>query len=595
MLTIFMLNNRTLRTRFIAGVVFALCFLSFNTAEAQPVEGRLQPPDTTSPRATLFTFLSSMGEAYKSAGAEGTAGSIQALQRAVRCLDLSELPPRLAEDQGIEAALMLKEVLARIELPPAEAVPVILDDDTSLHKWRIPKTEITIALKTEGPRSGEYLFSSDTVARTREFYERVQDLPYLDRSTPGIYNAYLTTPGPGIDHSWDKWLPGWSVKIIAEQTVWQWLATGLTLCVLLVIIGLLVAAARRIDHREPESASQETESESRNRLIRWQPAMIIALSISFAAINSADWFIDEVVNLAGFPDDVVTYFLSLLGFITLAWLGMIVAKVCGELLIRVGGFTDEAASSRLIRLISGAIGLSFVVGIFVYAAQEFGLPGYSIVTGLGVGGIAIGFGAQSLVRDILSGVLFLVDDAFRVGEYIDTGSAKGTVEKISARSMQLRHHDGPLDTIPFGEIKQLRNYSRDWVIMKLPIRVAFGTDTERIRKLIKKLGIALLEDPEIGDKFIEPLKSQGVWQLDDFGIVMRVKFKTTPGEQFDIRRIVYLRIQELFEREGIEFAGREVRVKMTGESKDIDQLPESLKGTAADIGDDDPSNQNKAN
>ena len=120
------------------------------------------------------------------------------------------------------------------------------------------------------------------------------------------------------------------------------------------------------------------------------------------------------------------------------------------------------------------------------ALSSFGIDIGPLLAGAGVVGIAIGFGAQTLVRDIVSGVFFLVDDAFRRGEYIDVGAVKGTVEKISLRSLRLRHHLGPLHTIPFGEIATLTNYSRDWVIMKLPLRLTYDTDPEKVRKLIKK-------------------------------------------------------------------------------------------------------------
>jgi small-conductance mechanosensitive channel len=193
---------------------------------------------------------------------------------------------------------------------------------------------------------------------------------------------------------------------------------------------------------------------------------------------------------------------------------------------------------------------------------EVGVNIAPLFAGAGILGLAIGFGAQTLIRDIFSGLFFLVDDAFRVGEYIETGAAKGTVERISIRSMQLRHQNGPLHTIPFGEIQQLTNYSRDWVIMKLPLRVTLDTDPERVRKLIKRLGQELLGDPLVGPKFVEPLKSQGVLSIDNFGMVIRVKFMTRPGDQFVARRVVYARIHELFEQEGIEFASRDVRVRV---------------------------------
>ena len=202
------------------------------------------------------------------------------------------------------------------------------------------------------------------------------------------------------------------------------------------------------------------------------------------------------------------------------------------------------------------------------ALAELGVDVAPLFAGAGVIGIAIGFGAQTLVRDVFSGAFFLVDDAFRKGEYIDIGTVKGTVEKISMRSFQLRHHNGPLHTVPFGEIQQLTNYSRDWVMMKLPLRITYDTDVERVRKLIKKLGQEMLEDPEIGHKFLQPLKSQGVLQMEDSAMIIRVKFMTKPGDQFVVRRHVYTRIRDLFEREGIHFAHREVTVRLADDDDD---------------------------
>ncbi len=196
------------------------------------------------------------------------------------------------------------------------------------------------------------------------------------------------------------------------------------------------------------------------------------------------------------------------------------------------------------------------------ALSELGVDIAPLFAGAGVVGLAVGFGSQALIRDIFSGAFFLVDDAFRLGEYIDVGAVKGTVEKISIRSMQLRHHKGPLNTIPFGEITHLTNFSRDWVVMKLPLRVTYDTDVEKVRKLIKKLGQELLEHPEVGGSFLEPLKSQGVYQMEDSAMIIRVKFMTKPGDQFTIRKLVYSRLREMFEKEGIKFAHKEVTVRV---------------------------------
>jgi len=205
-----------------------------------------------------------------------------------------------------------------------------------------------------------------------------------------------------------------------------------------------------------------------------------------------------------------------------------------------------------------------------------------LFAGAGVIGLAIGFGAQTLIRDIFSGAFFLMDDAFRKGEYLDLGNVRGTVERISMRSFQLRHHNGPLHTIPFGDINQLTNFSRDWVMMKLPLRLTYDTDVERVRKLIKKLGQKLLEHPDVGGNFLEPLKSQGVFQMEDSAMIVRVKFMTKPGDQFTTRKVVYSAIRDLFEKEGIKFAHREVTVRMAeGGGRDLNPAERQAVAAAA--------------
>jgi len=190
-----------------------------------------------------------------------------------------------------------------------------------------------------------------------------------------------------------------------------------------------------------------------------------------------------------------------------------------------------------------------------------------LIAGAGVFGLAIGFGAQTLVKDIISGVFFLMDDAFRVGDYLEVSGTKGTVEHISLRSLRLRNPRGQVYFIPFGDMKLVTNLSRDYVIMKLDFRVRYDADVEKIRKIIKKkVYQPIMDDPELGPKLLEPIKSQGVREMDDSAMIMRVKYKTKPGDQFAIRKEVYRLMQEAFKQEGIEFAHRNVTVYMPPET-----------------------------
>ncbi|WP_299367910.1 mechanosensitive ion channel domain-containing protein [uncultured Tateyamaria sp.] len=246
-----------------------------------------------------------------------------------------------------------------------------------------------------------------------------------------------------------------------------------------------------------------------------------------------------------------------------------------------GGGSSASRLATLLPLFRNFVLLVIVLTILLIVLMELGINVGPLFAGAGIVGVAVGFGSQSLVRDIFSGAFFLFDDAFRKGEYIDVGGVKGTVENISVRSFQLRHHLGALHTIPFGEIQVLTNYSRDWVIMKLPLRVTYDTDVEKVRKLIKNLGVALLDDPVIGDNFIQPLKSQGVIEMQDSAMIIRVKFMTKPGDQWLVRKKVYEEIRALFEREGIKFAHREVTVRLADGQKSDELTDEDRKAITA--------------
>lgn len=189
------------------------------------------------------------------------------------------------------------------------------------------------------------------------------------------------------------------------------------------------------------------------------------------------------------------------------------------------------------------------------ALSELGVAIGPLIAGAGVVGVAIGFGAQTLVRDVISGVFYFIDDAFRVGEYIQSANYKGTVESFSLRSVKLRHHRGPLYTIPFGVLGAVQNMSRDWVIDKLTLGVTYDTDIDLVKKLVKDVGRELLEDPELQPHIIETLKMQGIDEFGDFAVKIRLKLTTVPGDQqFIIHRRANMLIKSAFDANGIKFA-----------------------------------------
>ncbi|MBA1144128.1 mechanosensitive ion channel family protein [Mesorhizobium neociceri] len=222
---------------------------------------------------------------------------------------------------------------------------------------------------------------------------------------------------------------------------------------------------------------------------------------------------------------------------------------------------QQARLHTLLPILQNILLASIIVMAVLMMLASLGIQIGPLIAGAGVVGVAVGFGAQTIVKDIISGVFFLLDDAFRVGEYISSGNYKGTVESFSLRSVKLRHHRGPLFTIPFGELGAVQNQSRDWVIDKFNITVGYDTDIDFARKLIKRIGLELAEDPEFKNWVLDPIKMQGVQEFGEYGIVLRVKAMTRPGGAFGMKRKFYVRLRQVFKEQGIELPFPTVHVQ----------------------------------
>jgi small-conductance mechanosensitive channel len=271
-----------------------------------------------------------------------------------------------------------------------------------------------------------------------------------------------------------------------------------------------------------------------------------------------------LASLAAAESPLVRLSLRLVGVATLALLTHVVwitvRTAIDQRLSRVpppGAHHGPDASARLLTLlpllrVTAAVLL--VVMLVLSSLWALGLEITPVLAGAGVVGLALGFGAQALVRDVIAGVFFLAEDAFRIGEYIESGSStKGTVERITLRTVALRHHNGPLHFVPYGALGTVRNTSRDWVVEKFNLPLPIDADSEKIRKLIKKVGEEMVADPELGPLILEPLKGK-LYRVDPGVKIFRCKFRTAPGRQFDLRAQAYKRIEAALAKLGVGFA-----------------------------------------
>jgi small-conductance mechanosensitive channel len=238
-----------------------------------------------------------------------------------------------------------------------------------------------------------------------------------------------------------------------------------------------------------------------------------------------------------------------------------------------GSINDEEKARRarlqtLLPIFRNILAVVIAVIAVLMVLSGLGVEIGPLIAGAGVVGVAVGFGAQTIVKDVISGMFYLWDDAFRVGEYIESGSHKGVVEAFSLRSVRLRHHRGPLTTVPFGELGAVKNLNRDWTIDKITLNVTYDTDLVLAKKVIKQIGQKLLENPDYAPHIIETMKMKGVEQFGEFAIVIRLAMMTKPGEQFVIRRNALAMIRTAFKENGIEFAVPTLQV--SSETHDAD-------------------------
>jgi moderate conductance mechanosensitive channel len=380
----------------------------------------------------------------------------------------------------------------------------------------------------------------------------------------GAQNALLSI---GIVLLWVLWV------LHAMASFW--------LVLVLITLPLAIPVCRRaVQHLlRPPGSAEVAEGPPSVIAVTLERGIRAALFIAAAAVLAWGWGIDLVQHLTSGED---TLFARLVHGVLSAIVILLVADVLWHAMkAAIDRKLAEAADpglpnteeaqkrARLRTLLPIFRNILFVVVgavALLMALSQLGVQIGPLVAGAGVLGIAVGFGAQTFARDVIAGMFYLLDDAFRVGEYIQSGNFKGTVEGFSIRSVRLRHHRGPVYTVPFSLLGAVQNQSRDWVIDKIAINVTYDSDLEKARKLIKQIGLDLQKDEEFAPLILEPLKMQGVDNLGDYAVQLRAKMMTLPGEQFVIRRKAYAMIKKAFDENGIKFAFPTVQVAGEGET-----------------------------
>ena len=188
---------------------------------------------------------------------------------------------------------------------------------------------------------------------------------------------------------------------------------------------------------------------------------------------------------------------------------------------------------------------------FVMVLDEVGIPIGPLLASAGVAGVALGFGAQSLVRDFLSGIFMILEDQYGVGDLVDTGDAVGTIEEVSLRVTRLRDASGVVWYVRNGEILRVGNHSQGWSTAIIDISVAYTEDIARVQDLLRRTAEALAQDDQWAEKILETPKVAGVESVTGSSITIRVVVRCAPNEHGAVQRELRKRVKEVFDREGV--------------------------------------------
>jgi len=445
----------------------------------------LEAADTSSPRATLRTFLDGCNEVYSlvtrgKGRYRAATKAAPAARRVMRCLDLSQVPPGLQKYTGGEAAVCLKEVLDRIDLPLDKAPgPAQLEaEDGELKRWTVPHTEITIARVEEGPHKGQFFFSPETVERAVEFYERVEDLDYQERPdvSPGFYDWYLSEPGWMIPTAWIHALPQWTRERYLAVTVWQWIGLVLTLSLGLAAMWLVYRLGR-----------QRAEAFRRQNLLRYW----LTLAFPVAAMlvpQVVEYFVAHQLAIRGPVMAGLKIGLDLVFLVAATVVVFGAASRIAEAIIASPRIQPKGIDAQLIRLGFRVCAIVGAFALFLEGGRQLGVPITTLLAGAGVSGLAVALAAQDTLKNFFGSLMIVLDRPFRVGERIVVKNYDGVVEEIGLRSTKIRLLTGHQATIPNDEMARIdvENIGRRPHIRRIQdVALPYDTPPEKVQQALE--------------------------------------------------------------------------------------------------------------
>lgn len=543
-----------------------LSLLMAHLAWATQFADALDPADKHNPRETMESFMDNVNLAYRyimeanditasaksflfhppQALSKAERANIY-LNRAIQCLDLSEIPEVYRDEIGRERALMLKEILDRVPVPASQDIPGTQEMSSKpIQRWRIPGTEIRLERVNSGEQEGYFLFSSGTVENIPLFYSLIKQIPYKNEftTTQGFFDWYNDTPGHLFPPRWSLFLPRWSMMTLGGNTLWQWFS----LVAIIFLTTYLVALAMGF-FRDKKKGNEPGLRQGMLRLSFTVVSVAIALT--------SRYLLDDVVNLTGSAMLLSTGFLTAFIWVLGSWIVFQTSYLLAEMIILSPRVNPKSIDASMLRTSSQLLGIILSISFLVYGASQLGIPLASVITGLGVAGLAISLAAKPTVENVIGGITLFADKPVQVGDFCQFGNNTGTVIEIGIRSTKLRTVDRTVLSVPNAEFSQLqlKNISRrDKHLFETSIGLRYETSMDQLRWILTNIKEMLLAHPKVHQS--PPVRVRfsgfGDYSLD---VAARAFIQTRDWEEFlAIKEDLLFRISKIVEDSGSGFA-----------------------------------------
>ena len=526
--------------------------------EAAPETGFVAPSDNSSPRATLQSFISLCETAYgmyhgrpgEQVGVPDKAQTKRLVDELLLNLNLSEQPEFTRQTTGREASACIKEILDRLDLPPMEEIPgadeLKADTDSGLlERWRVPGTALIIQRVSEGPRSGDYLFSPGSVRKAIKNFRLIRDLPYKDGGTKNFYAWYLTHPGPRISPLVMALPDRLRTRMIGKQALWQWIALGTTIVLSMTAIILAYYFGRKI------SAKSKETSALRYALTLMYPILAMLVPAVFM------YLVEDEIRIAGSLLSLLSFMANVVFLLASIVVISGLASRIAEFIISKPGIHSKGLDAQLIRIIARVLGLVLSIIVFLEGGKYLGIPLSTLLASAGIGGFAFALAAQDSLKNFFGSIMIYMDKPYRIGERIVMKEYDGFVEEIGLRSTRLRLLNGHQATIPNEEMARsdVENISRRPHVRRLTdLRLPIDTGPDKIEEAVEIVR-EILKDHEGMDPELPPRAY--FTDIHPDSLNLRFLYWYHPADYWaflEFSQKVNLQIQRAFEKNGITLA-----------------------------------------